>query len=230
MIKDVACITFDLDDTLWPVEPVITAAEQELHQWLATHYPRVTEQYSVEQLTAKRMELITSRVEIAHDVTALRFQSLLNLAREFNYSNDLARDGLKVFRQHRNNVAPYAESEPTLVKLAKHFTLGAITNGNAQLENIEIGRYFDFVVTAEEVGACKPDSKVFQHAVQLAGVSASKLVHVGDCAHSDVLGALRAGCKSVWLNAARKPWPGGQNPHAVIHTIGELPRVLVSRI
>ncbi len=224
----IECITFDLDDTLWPVSPVIDAAEQKLYQWLAALYPRVTDRYSLRELTDKRLELKNQNADIAHDVTALRFQSLLQLAQEFEYSPDLATQGMQKFRADRNRVEPYAESAATLAKLAQEFTLGAITNGNAQLQYIEIGRYFDFVVTAEEVGACKPDPRVFKYAVQLAGVSANKVVHVGDCAHSDVLGALGAGCKSIWLNAERKPWPGGQNPHAVIHSIGELPQALIN--
>ena len=161
-------------------------------------------------------------------MTALRFQSLLQLAQEFNYAATLAEDGMREFRLHRNCVEPYAESETALSALADCFTLGAITNGNAQLEYIEIGRYFDFIVTAEEVGACKPDPRGFEYAATLAGVPASKIVHVGDCANSDVLGALGAGCKSIWLNAQRKAWPGGQNPHAVIHSIGELPRLFTN--
>ncbi len=225
-IDGIECVTFDLDDTLWPVEPVINAAEQQLYLWLATHYPRITENFSLQELTEQRLEFKNKNPAIAHDVTALRFQSLLQLAREFDYSPKLAEDGMREFRSHRNCVEPYAESEATLSLLAESFTLGAITNGNAQLQYIEIGRYFDFIVTAEEVGACKPDPRVFEYAVQLAGVPASKVVHVGDCANSDVLGALGAGCKSIWLNAQRKVWPGGQNPHAVIHSIGELPQLL----
>ena len=229
-IDGIECVTFDLDDTLWPVEPVINAAEQQLYQWLATHYPRITNTYSLQELTEQRLELKNQNTTIAHDVTALRFQSLLQLAQEFDYSPKLAEDGMREFRLHRNCVEPYAESESTLSLLAKSFTLGAITNGNAQLQYIEIGRYFDFIVTAEEVGACKPDPRVFEYAVQLAGVPASKVVHVGDCANSDVLGALSAGCKSIWLNAERKAWPGGQNPHAVIHSIGELPQLLTNSL
>lgn len=226
LIDDIKCVTFDLDDTLWPVTPVIDAAEQKLYRWLSNQYPRVTATYSLDELTARRLELKECNKEIAHDVTALRYQSLLQLAEEFDYSPELASEGMREFRQHRNCVEPFAKSEATLSILAQQYKLGAITNGNAQLEHIKIGRFFNFVVTAEEVGACKPDPQVFQRAVQLSGTSASKLVHVGDCAHADVLGALNAGCKSVWLNANRIPWPGGQNPSAVIHAIEELPGVL----
>ncbi|WP_315982217.1 hypothetical protein [Aliamphritea spongicola] len=38
MIK---CITFDLDDTLWAVDPVITHANNTLYGWLDEHAPNL---------------------------------------------------------------------------------------------------------------------------------------------------------------------------------------------
>ena len=226
MFSDIECITFDLDDTLWPIAPTILRAENELYRWLESNYPRVTASYSLEQLRVKRDALSEVRSDIAHDVTALRFHSLLELAKEFNYTDKLASKGLSLFREHRNRVTLYSDVESTLALLVKQFPLGAITNGNAQLQHIGIDHYFSFVVTAAEVGESKPDLKVFQHAAQAAKVPASKIVHVGDCVNTDVLGALNAGYKSIWLNAARRAWPGGQNPHAVIHNMSELPQLL----
>lgn len=220
------CITFDLDDTLWPISPTIPDAESALYDWLRMHYPRVTNQYSPQDLAYKREQLKQQRDDIAHDVTALRLQSLTALAMECNYSEKLAQDGLAYFRQQRNRVSPYKEAEPTLAYLSKRYTLGAITNGNAQLEHTQLGRYFTFCVTPTEVGECKPHPDIFHYAARLAGVQAKKILHVGDCANADVVGAAQAGFTSIWLNASRKPWPGGQNPYAVIHNISELLDVL----
>ena len=103
----------------------------------------------------------------------------------------------------------------------------AITNGNAQLEKISLGSYFDFVVTAAETGGSKPDPKLFIRAAEIAEVAVNEIVHIGDCAKSDVIGAINAGCLSVWLNMDRQAWPGGQNPHAVIHCLSELPNLLI---
>ena len=38
---DISLITLDLDDTLWPCEPVILAAERALHHWLGQRTPRL---------------------------------------------------------------------------------------------------------------------------------------------------------------------------------------------
>ncbi|MEM7304735.1 MAG: HAD family hydrolase, partial [Pseudomonadota bacterium] len=175
----------------------------------------------------KRLALSSCHPEITHNLTELRRAGLRELADEFDYPEKMADEGLALFRKYRNQVTPYAASEPALSLLKKHFKLGAITNGNAQLEKISLGSYFDFVVTAEDAGASKPDPRLFIRASEMADIPVNHIVHVGDCAQSDVVGANNAGCLSVWLNRNRQAWPGGQNPHAVIHCISELPDLLI---
>ena len=40
-----ALITFDLDDTLWDVAPVLVRAEERVEQWMRMHCPRVPERF-----------------------------------------------------------------------------------------------------------------------------------------------------------------------------------------
>jgi putative hydrolase of the HAD superfamily len=227
MFADVKCVTLDLDNTLWPIEPTINLAEEKLYQWIQLNYPKVTAKYSPVEIAGKRLALNKKYPEMAHNLTEIRWQSLQELANEFGYAKTLADEGLALFRQYRNQVNPYPASEPALSLLNKHFKVGAITNGNAQLNKISLGCYFDFVVTAADAGACKPDARLFKRAAEIADVTVNQIVHVGDCAKADVLGANNAGCLSVWLNMRRQAWPGGQTPHAVIHCISELPDLLI---
>jgi putative hydrolase of the HAD superfamily len=224
--EQVKCVTLDLDDTIWPVEPTITRAELKLYQWIEENYPQVSDVYTQQDIAAKRMALQTSRVDIAHNVTELRYCSLLEIAKEFGYNKTFAQRALKLFRHYRNQVEPFKVSESILSSLKQHFIVGAITNGNAQLDQISIGKYFDFVVTAEDVGVSKPCPDIFERASSLAKVELARIMHVGDSAQTDVIGAMNAGCKAVWFNSKRQPWPGGQNPHHVIHCLTELPAIL----
>ena len=228
--RDIECVTLDLDDTLWPVEPTINQAELELYNWIDQRYPRITSHYTQEQLANKRVTLVQARQDIAHDVTALRRHALKELADEFGCNNDFVEDAMSVFRHHRNQVVPYQHSESVLQNLKSHYVLGAITNGNAQLEKISLGRYFDFTITAEDVGVSKPHLKMFQSASLLAKIPLDKIVHVGDSPQTDVIGALNAGCKAIWLNQKRQAWPGGQTPNHVVHCISELPEILIANV
>ena len=39
MLSNVRAVAFDLDNTLWDVEPVIARAEIRLHDWLRQNWP-----------------------------------------------------------------------------------------------------------------------------------------------------------------------------------------------
>lgn len=224
--ENIHCVTLDLDDTLWAVEPTIVNAELKLYQWIKENYPRITDVYTQQDIAAKRTSLQNSRADLAHNVTELRLCSLIEIADEFGYHKDFAQKGMKLFRHHRNQVELFKSSEPVLSTLKQHFIIGAITNGNAQLEHISIGKYFDFAVTAEDAGVSKPNPEIFKQAASLAQVQLAQIMHVGDSAQTDVLGAMNAGCQAVWFNPKRQPWPGGQNPHHVVHCLTELPAIL----
>ena len=226
MFEEIECVTLDLDDTLWPIEPTISNAEQKLYEWFSLKYPDVTEKYSLQEIANKRTALASCREDIAHDVTELRYCALLELADEFGYSTSFAQDGLVIFREFRNQVAPYHYSEPLLLSLKNNYVLGAITNGNAQLDQTPLGKYFDFSVTAADAGASKPDPKIFLHAANLANVHTEKMLHIGDSPKTDIIGSLNAGYRAIWFNSQRKPWPGGQTPTKVIHCLSELPGLL----
>ena len=65
-------LLFDLDDTLWPIGPVIAAAETGWHAWLAERAPAVTAKYSVEALRALRLALLEQQPELTADLYRLR--------------------------------------------------------------------------------------------------------------------------------------------------------------
>ena len=50
-------LSFDLDDTLWPVGPVIAAAEKELLCWLREHHPQTVSGHSIESMRELRKGL-----------------------------------------------------------------------------------------------------------------------------------------------------------------------------
>ena len=226
MFRNARCITFDLDDTLWPVAPVIEMAEQKLYDWLHMHYPKITAQYSHQELSLHRQHWSQTLPELAHDVSQLRWQHLAELAQQFNYEQELADQGLALFRQYRNQVIPFQAAESVLSVLKKSYTIGAITNGNAQLEYTPLAKYFKFSISAAQIGANKPSPSLFEAAALRANVDLGEMVHIGDSAEADVIGANRAGCCSVWFNPSRRAWPGGQHPHAVIHCLSELPALV----
>lgn len=67
----------------------------------------------------------------------------------------------------------------------------------AVLNALELTNLFDTVVLPAEVGAAKPDARIFARALEHLGVAANEAVYVGDDAEDDVAGAERAGLRAI---------------------------------
>ena len=63
-----------------------------------------------------------------------------------------------------------------------------------------LGLSFDSVVTSEDCRSYKPRKEIFEKALDLMGVDAEEVVHIGDSFSSDVLGAYNAGIDGIWIN------------------------------
>jgi putative hydrolase of the HAD superfamily len=220
------CVTFDLDDTLWECGSLLNAAEEAFYEWIACHYPRISERYDRQELVAHRRGYFQRHPEMEHDFTYLRRRWLRHLAESFGYGTQLEEHGFRVFWEHRNAVTLFEEVHAALDGMRERYAVGAITNGNADVHHIGIGHYFDFVITAADAGAAKPKAEIFLAALAAAGVEACHAVHVGDDPKRDVHGANAVGMRTVWVNVNATPWPGGAPPDAEIRTLGELQPVL----
>ena len=225
--ESIGCVTLDLDDTLWDCRPVLERAECDLYAFIQEHLPRITERHDAGTLLAHRREHHRRHPERAHDLTYMRKHWLAEIATRFGYGTELVEPAFRAFWLGRNAVRLYEPAEACLEMLSSRFTLGVITNGNADVHHIGIGHYFDFVVTPVEAGAAKPKPEIFNAALAVAGVEAARAVHVGDDPERDVLGALAVGMRAIWVNAKHSPWPGGRSPDAIVRHVGELAEVIV---
>lgn len=222
-------ITFDLDDTLWDNVPAIQGAEALLRNWLVEHAPRLGS-VPVEHLGAIRARLVAAEPGLKHRISALRRQMLFHALRDVGYDQDQAMDlaerSFEAFLQERHQVQVFPEVVPTLEILAKTYTLGVITNGNADIRRLGLADYFDFALCAEDLGIGKPDPAPFQEALRRADCAADQAVHIGDHPQDDVGGAQRAGLKTIWFNPQGNAWDAAHRPDAQIHNLSQLPEVL----
>ncbi len=227
-MKDIRTITFDLDDTLWEIHPVIKRAEQRLYAWLGEHYPRITDMYSIEDIRAIREQVINEIPDQAHDLTFLRRVVLERIGTAAGYDTDFIDAAFDVFDEVRNDVDIFPGVIPALESLREHYVLIAVTNGNANLDKIGIRYLFHDVVTAVSAGAAKPARKIFDAAVLAGGANARQTLHVGDHPEFDVNGARDAGLKTAWVNRGGEQWPAeSEVPDVEVAEVGELVSLLV---
>ncbi|HEY0749348.1 MAG TPA: HAD-IA family hydrolase [Steroidobacteraceae bacterium] len=216
-------LSFDLDDTLWAVQPVMSAAEAAMLAWLQERHPEVMRVHDAKSMRALRAEIAAQFPERSHDMTFLRHRALAQMFAQAGHPVSHADDAFEVFYAERNRVKLYPEVEAALERLSKHYRLFALSNGNADLKRCGIARWFEGHVTAISAGAAKPDVRTFNRLRDEAGVASDKVLHIGDDPQLDVIGASQAGMQTVWLNRDAKPWPAPlPKPERTISTLDEI--------
>ena len=79
----------------------------------------------------------------------------------------------------------------------------------------------DAAISSAEAGAAKPDPRIFERALALAGGRANGAIHVGDSLEHDVAGARAARLRAVLVVRAGRP-PAVPDGVAVISSLAEL--------
>ncbi|ACO80878.1 haloacid dehalogenase-like hydrolase protein [Azotobacter vinelandii CA] len=222
-------ITFDLDDTLWNLAPVIESAEAELRDWLGRHAPLLGA-VPVEHLQPIRARLVEGDPSLKHRISELRRRVLSHALEEAGYpapeARELAGLAFETFLAARHRIEFFPETRPTLAILADRYRLGVLTNGNADVRRLGLADYFHFILCAEDLGIGKPDPQPFHEALRRGGASAEETVHIGDHPDDDIQGAQRAGLRAIWYNPGGKPWSHAGTPDAQIASLAELPALL----
>ena len=230
--RSIQVVTFDLDDTLWAIGPVIVGAEKALWAWLREHCPEMTNQFDRERLMPIRAAILEENPGLAHDISALRVEILTRGLLASGYPSATAREraetAFDVFMHARHAVDYFEDVFSVLEQLRERFQLGVISNGNADVSRLEIGQYFDFAVSAASVGISKPAPEPFEAALAAANCTPAQMVHVGDHHEHDIAGAQSLGIHTVWINPERKPFPGDVPASAEISHLSELPAVIAA--
>ncbi len=124
-------------------------------------------------------------------------------------------------------VSVLSDTRGTLKELRSSYKLGLITNGPADLQSAKISaagleRFFDSIVISGKEGIGKPDSGIFERALDALGVSPDTAVMVGDSYSRDIIGARDSGIRAIQLCHPET----GKNPNTgdsqVIYSLGDL--------
>jgi 2-haloacid dehalogenase len=200
-------LLFDADGTLFDYDKAeATQLEKTFRQVLGRFEPGYAETYrrvnqqiwqefeagriSQAVLRVKRFELLFEALEIEADPAAFSARYLKNLGE----GTDLIEG-----------------AQETVQALHGQMGLVVITNGlkevqTARLARSSIGGYFAHVVISEEVGAAKPDRRIFDSAFdRMCGPRKEEVLIVGDGLSSDIQGGHDYGIDTCWFNPGRKP-------------------------
>ena len=115
---------------------------------------------------------------------------------------------LDAFAASPSDWQPFPDTVESLRRLAEHFDLVVVSNIDNSLFAVtqkRLGVSFKHVITAQEVGAYKPDRRMFEAA--LAAVGSARVLHVAQSTYHDIAPASELGLDTAWIrrdgNAAK---------------------------
>jgi len=224
----IRAVALDLDDTLWPIAPVIERAERALQDWIRPHAPATANFLAdAAQRLVLRQRILAEQPQMAHDLRALRRELLRRALRQQGEDVALVDAAYEVFIGERMRVQLYADAEPALAWLAARYPLVAVSNGNADIHRIGLGPYFHAALSAQEFGVGKPDARIFHAAAKIVDAAPHEVLHVGDDPMLDIRGALGAGMHAAWVNRMGLVWTHTDyRPHVTVNDLAELCRLL----
>ena len=154
----------------------------------------------------------------------------LGLCPEAAVLRDIGEAAAEAWQRH---VTLDPEAGPLLRTLRGRYAVALVSNFDHPphvrrvLSRYALAEAFDAIVVSAEVGAKKPDPRIFQVALERTGLRAEEVVHVGDT-DEDAQGASRAGIRPILIRRNGENAPEPPFDFHAEHVAG--PRSAASRI
>jgi 2-haloalkanoic acid dehalogenase type II len=198
-LSDFDAVTFDVYGTLIDWEPAIVDFWS---RWAGRNGVAAPGQDLLMAFDRARAQIQKERP--AHLYPEVLRRCFDRVSGEFGVAADAAER--EAFAATPHHWPAYPDSHAGLAALQAHARIGALSNiDNASLEGScrKLDFRFDIIVTAERVGAYKPDLPHFQTAIaDLAalGIGRERILHVGQSLRADITPANQLGLRCAWIN------------------------------
>jgi putative hydrolase of the HAD superfamily len=197
-------IYFDLDDTLLDHKSAEVAALGDVYRHFALFEPTTTDKLAdtYGKVNSKQWRLYSKGKVNREQLQRNRFEKTLQLL-----DLDAGRYeevGTYYMQCYRNHWQWIDGAQKAYQKVCEEYSVGILTNGFAETQRKKFQKFnlydsADHVVISEDVGALKPDPKVFERATELAGVKPNQILYVGDSLSSDIEGGSNFGWDTAWF-------------------------------
>lgn len=198
-LADFDAVTFDVYGTLIDWEPAIISL---LKGWSERRRVVASEQDLLMAFDRARADIQKERpAHLYPDVLRRCFDCISN-----EFAAEVDPEARETFASSPHQWPAYVDSHAGLVQLQARAQIGALSNiDNASLSSSckKLDIMFDLVVTAERVGAYKPDWPHFNTAIdelKARGIARERILHVGQSLRADITPANKLGLKCVWIN------------------------------
>lgn len=222
---------FDLDHTLWDYE---SNSEETLTE-LWTKYDIAVHGVDLPGFIGKFTEINEKMWDDFHEglisKETIRQERFPSVYKALNIDDTAGAEFMQVDYINVCPTKPHLVSgvAALLQQVAEKYELHIITNGFDEIQGIKlqsgaIAHYFNHIISSGQVGYRKPDKRIFEHALTLAGATPEESLMIGDNPVSDIKGAFLAGIDQVFYNPNGLDCP--VEPTLEIKSMSELSKFL----
>ena len=220
-------ITFDCYSTLvqWH-DAVRRAAASILERHLSA--PASTESIASFAVRLREIAMEHQQQSPFRDYEAVLDASLNQALRETGH--DATAADLEALLATLGRIEPHPDVPEALARLREHYRIAVISNTSDHLiaDTITaIATPINFVITAQQARAYKPDHALFHHAYAAMGVTKDETIHVAMGQFSDLKVCQELGIRSVWIDREGEPLDPAWQPDAVLKDLSRLPQLLM---
>ncbi|MGO9972881.1 MAG: HAD-IA family hydrolase [Solirubrobacteraceae bacterium] len=219
--KEITFVTFDVYGTLI--------------DWEEGAYDAFRKEAASDGFTIERDELIPLFHEVQQQIQAGSYElyaevlrrTAVQIAKQLGWPLEPSRSGF--LPESVQRWLPFKETNQTLAKIAKKYSVGLISNIDDKLlgqtrRHIPID--FDLVVTAQQVRSYKPDPAHFTECERRIG-GKKGWVHVAASHYHDVEPCVKKKIPVIWVNRAGTVLEAGQKkPDAEVKSLKEAAKLL----
>lgn len=198
-LSDFDAVTFDVYGTLIDWEPSIVAF---LSEWAIENAISASAQDLIMAFDRARADIQKERpAHLYFEVLGRCFERICS---EFGVAVDA--DRRREFSASPHTWPAYPDSHDGLVRLQRSTVVGALSNidqASLNTSSRNLGFRFDLTVTAQRVGAYKPDWPHFDCGIgelSRRGIPRERILHVGQSLRADITPANKLGLRCAWVN------------------------------
>lgn len=227
-ITGIRAVSFDGDGTLWDFEKVMRHSLHHVLKELERIDPEAARLLDIDKMIEVRDRVAEELKGKTINLEEIRLQAFQETLKDIDKPNDILASHLnEAYLHHRfEDIELFEDVLPALSALRSEYSLGLLSNGNSYPERCGLNNIFQFVVFSQDYGVAKPDSRLFEIALEKANCSKQELLHVGDSLENDVTGAINAGIRCVWVNRKRIEPNSETIVEHIIASLLELPNIL----
>ena len=185
----------------------------------------------VQAQTDEAKKIGLSAADIYHEI------EIASISRKPQYRTLIDKYNFKEVAPYRTELETLYKEAPAVIQaLSQKYELGIIANQldglKERLKAFDLLQYLNYIISSWDVQVMKPDTRIFEYALDVANCTPQDACMIGDRLDNDILPAKSLGMKTVWIKqgfgALQKPLSKSEEPDYTINNLTELLKILSS--